>query len=96
MEKIYVDVYLDTTPYYENPDFDDGDTNCIGLWFPKHIVTEWYDMHKEEFIAETMHDLRISMEECTFDKWINEVYLNDDMDGLYDYCVDRGYDPELA
>ncbi len=48
-------------------------------------------MNKEE----TMDELNISEEEATFDRWINEVYIHDDFIGFYNFCIIKGFVPNI-
>ena len=81
-----VTVYLDETPFFGNPVFDNGDDNIFSFTVTEEIVREWYRLHEEEFIKAQMHELKIPREECSFEKWWNEVSITEDFDGFYDFC----------
>lgn len=87
-----VDVYLDNTPFYGNPAFDNGDDNMFTFSCTEESLRKWYKMHEEDFIEEQMFDLGITREECSFEKWYNEVYVADDLDGFYQFCIDSKRD----
>lgn len=86
---IPVCVYKDSTNLF-TPEEIEAD-NLTGLMFPEWIVRMWYETNKQEFDLDTKHELKIPLEECTFEKWYNEVYTADDMDGLYDYAARIGF-----
>lgn len=64
--------------------------NLTDMMFPEWIVREWYKENKKDFIEECKSD---SLKEPCFETWLNEVYTADDTDGLYEFAVEKGYDP---
>lgn len=64
--------------------------NLTDMMFPEWIVREWYKENEKDFIAECKTD---SLKEPCFETWFNEVYTADDTDGLYDFAVEKGFDP---
>lgn len=90
MEKmVSIEMYCDTTGLY-NEDEMAKDNMCC-LLFPEKIVKEWYYENMEEFDEETARELNIDTSECNFKKWLNYAYTADDMDGLYEFAVERGF-----
>lgn len=54
--------------------------NITTLIVPRWIVEEWYKQYEEEIV---------------FDKWFGEIYTCDDFIGFYDFCIVKGYIPNL-
>jgi hypothetical protein len=54
--------------------------NITTLIVPRWIVEEWYKQYEEEIV---------------FDKWFREIYTCDDFIGFYDFCIVKGYIPNL-
>ena len=90
---VSVDIYLDTVTKY-TPEMKDGilgddRDNLLTVDFPLSIVKAWYDEHKED----------LSDNPCfpstTFEEWLVACYTCDDTDGLYEFAVDRGFEPEV-
>lgn len=87
---IPVCIYCDSTGLFSETEiFND---NLTEMFFPIWIVQEWYKEHEKDFIEACKTD---SLKEPCFETWINEVYTADDTDGLYNYAVEKGYDPKF-
>lgn len=85
---IPVCIYRDSTGLYtEEECFED---NLIDMLFPAWIVKEWYKRNEEDCIAECKAEC--DKEPC-FETWYNDVYTADSTDGLYDFCVSKGFQP---
>lgn len=52
--------------------------NVTRVDFPDEIVKEYYDTLGENY---------------EFDQWVNEIYECDDVDGLYDFALSKGFMP---
>lgn len=92
-ETLLVDVYADDTGLFTEDEYNYD--NIVLLEVPRWVVEEWYKAHEKEFKEETMHELSITEDEATFDKWIKEVYTHDDFIGFYDYCIIKGFVPNF-
>lgn len=95
MEKIHEEmmlmtVWADSTHQYTETECDRD--NMVDIELPRRLVYDYYKNHEAEFVAETMDELRIPKEECTFDKWAKEVYTCMDTDELFDYARMHGYE----
>lgn len=88
-EMILMTVWADTTGQYTEEECN-FDNMCI-IELPRRIVYSYYKVHEADFVAETMAELSIPKAECTFDKWVNNVYTCEDTDGLFQYAVIHGY-----
>lgn len=88
-EMILMTVWADTTGQYTEEECH-FDNLCI-IELPRRIVYSYYKEHEADFVAETMAELSIPKAECTFDKWVNNVYTCEDTDGLFQYAVVNGY-----
>ena len=73
-------VYADTTGLFTEEEMSQD--NCCDLLFPRWMVEEWYNNFSEGFYDK---------EEYPFDRWYYEEYTADDTDGLYAFCVERGF-----
>ena len=90
MEKmVLVGLYCDTTGLYNEDEMSKD--NLCELLFPEKIVKDWYYKNVDKFSEETASELSVSLEECTFDMWFEDVYTADDMDGLYEFAMDHGF-----
>ena len=88
-EMIYVCVYADTTGLFSEDEVDID--NLCDIAFPKRIVEQYYEESKDVFDAETSRELNIPIEECTFDKWLHEVYIAEDTEELFEFARERGF-----
>lgn len=92
-EMICVTVYADNTGL-----FTEEECNCdntVDLIVPYWVAKEWYLKNENENKRATMHELHVSEEEATFDRWFSSVYICEDFDGFYDYCIIKGVIPNL-
>lgn len=88
-EMITVCIFADTTNQFTEEELD-ADNTC-DMEFPRRIVYEYYKQREAEFVEETSDYLGIFLKDCSFDKWVNEVANCDDLCGLYDFALQRGY-----
>lgn len=88
-DMIPVCVYKDSTDLFTEEEILRD--NLTDLLFPKSIVVEWYERHKEDLDATTAHELGIPLSECNFDRWYNEVSTAIDTDGLYVFALYRRF-----
>lgn len=82
-------VYCDSTDLYTEEEI--MSENLTDLLFPEHIVRAWYETHKQELDDETMHELHVSKDECSFELWYRDVSTAMDTDGLYDFAKQMGF-----
>ena len=88
-EMVLVTLYCDSTGLYNEDEINKD--NLCELMFPKALVEDWYYMSLDDFTEETANELGLEADECTFDMWFEDVYVADDMDGFYQFAVDRGF-----
>lgn len=88
-EMILMTVWADTTGQYTEEECN-FDNMCV-IELPRRIVYSYYKEREADFVAETMAELSVPKAECTFDKWVNNVYTCEDTDGLFQYAVMNGY-----
>lgn len=77
---MYIDVYLDTTPLWNREDDE------IIYYYADNICT----IDVPESILRGWYEGPDGFEE-----WYENEYTLDETDGLYDYCVRKGYKPEI-
>ena len=88
---IPVCIYRDSTGLFSEEEcFND---NLIDMLFPEWIVEEWYKRYETEFIIQCKTEVN---EKPCFKTWYTEVYTADDTDGLYDFAVEKGFQPILT
>lgn len=92
MEKLIpVTVYCDSTDLYTEEEV--MQENLCELYFPEEIVRAWYEAditaHEEDQKAELGPNTV-----CSFETWLRDVYTADGTDGLYQFAVDHGFQPE--
>ena len=92
-EMVCVTVYADNTGLFTEQECDN--CNIVNLIVPYWVIEDWYMANEEENKRATMHELHIPEEEATFDKWFSSVYICEDVDGFYDYCIIKGVIPNL-
>lgn len=92
-EMVYVTVYADDTGLFTEEECNY--CNIVDLIVPYWIIEEWYMKNENENKRATIHELHISEEEATFERWFNSVYICDDVIGFYDYCIIKGIVPNL-
>ena len=88
---IPVCVYCDSTGLFSETECERE--NLTDMMFPEWIVREWYKENEKDFIEECKID---SLKEPCFETWLNEVYTADDTDGLYDFAVEKEFDPTFG
>ena len=92
MGKMLTPVMYTCNTYLFNEDDIDNTEPLCSLAIPEWIVRGYYNYYPE-FAKETAHELNIPVEQATFERWYNEVYTAEDMDGLYDYALKHGFQP---
>ena len=81
-------LYCDSTGLFSKRECDNN--NLTEMLFPEWILQEWYEKNEKIFIAECEEN---SVNAPCFKTWITDVYTADDTEGLYDFAVEKGYDP---
>lgn len=84
---IPVCIYCDSTGLFSEEEY--CLENLTDMMFPEWIVREWYKENEKECIK----DCEAEHEEPCFENWINNSYTADSTDGLYDFTVQKGFDP---
>lgn len=84
---IPVCIYCDSTGLFSEEEY--WSENLTDMMFPEWIVREWYKKNEKDFIAEC----EAEGYEANPYNWYTEVYTADDTDGLYDFAVQKGFDP---
>ena len=84
---IPVCIYCDSTGLFSEEEY--CAENLTDMMFPEWIVREWYKENEKECIK----DCEAEHEEPCFENWINNSYTADSTDGLYDFAVQKGFDP---
>lgn len=84
---IPVCIYCDSTGLFSEEEC--CSENLTDMMFPEWIVREWYKENEKECIK----DCEAEHEEPCFENWINNSYTADSTDGLYDFAVQKGFDP---
>lgn len=84
---IPVCIYCDSTGLFSEEEY--CTENLTDMMFPEWIVREWYRKNEKECIE----DCKAEHEEPCFENWINNSYTADSTDGLYDFAVQKGFDP---
>lgn len=92
-EMLYITMYADDTGLFSEYECDRD--NTVGFDIPRWILENWYKQNEKMNKEETIDELNISEEEATFDRWINEVYIHDDFIGFYDFCIIKGFVPNI-
>lgn len=72
---MYITIYKDATPWYTEEEIMED--NMCELMFPRKMVQEFYISNGGDLNS--------------FVEWIQDLYTADEMDGLYYFCVDRGF-----
>ena len=72
---VYVTIYKDATPWYTEKEI--AEDNMCELMFPRKMVQDFYIANGGSINS--------------FVEWIQDLYTADEMDGLYYFCVDRGF-----
>lgn len=84
---IPVCIYCDSTGLFSEEEC--CSENLTDMLFPEWIVREWYKENEKACIE----DCKAEHEEPCFENWINNSYTADGTDGLYDFAVQKGFDP---
>ena len=84
---IPVCIYCDSTSLFSEEEC--CSENLTDMMFPEWIVREWYKENEKECIK----DCEVEHEEPCFENWINNSYTADSTDGLYNFAVQKGFDP---
>lgn len=92
-EMIYVTMYADDTGLFS--EYECNIDNTVGFDIPRWILEDWYKQYEILNKDSTMMELDISEEEATFDRWIKEVYTHDDFIGFYEFCLIKGFVPNI-
>lgn len=92
-EMICVTAYADNTGLFTQKECNYD--NTVDLIVPYWVAKEWYLKNENENKRATMHELNIPEEEATFDRWFSSIYVFEDFDGFYDYCIIKGIVPNL-
>lgn len=92
-EMMYVTMYADDTGLFSERECDRD--NTVGFDIPRWILEDWYKQDEKANKEETMDELGVSEEEATFDRWIKEVYIHDDFTGFYEFCLIKGFVPNI-
>lgn len=86
-----VTIYRDSTRLFSETECDNN--NLTEILLPEWILQEWYKKNEKDFIKECEEN---SLNVSCFRTWITEVYTADDTDGLYDFAVEKGFQPILT
>ena len=84
---ILVCIYCDSTGLFSEEEC--CSENLTDMMFPEWIVREWYKENEKACIK----DCEAEHEEPCFENWINNSYTADSTDGLYNFAVQKGFDP---
>lgn len=84
---IPVCIYCDSTGLFSEEEC--WSENLTDMMFPEWIVREWYKENEKECIE----DCKAEHETPCFENWIKNSYTADSTDGLYDFAVQKGFDP---
>lgn len=86
-ELIPVCIYCDSTGLFSEEEY--YSENLTDMMFPAWIVNEWYKKNEKDFALEC----EAEGYKANIYNWYTEVYTADDTDGLYDFAVQKGFDP---
>ena len=84
---IPVCIYCDSTGLFSEEEC--CSENLTDMMFPEWIIREWYKENEKACIK----DCEAEHEEPCFENWINNSYTADSTDGLYNFAVQKGFDP---
>ena len=84
---ISVCVYCDSTGLF-TPKEHEAD-NLVDMFFPVWIVKAWYKKNEEDLASVC----KAEGYEPNAYNWWKYVSTADDTDGLYNFAVEKGYDP---
>ena len=76
VDYILLCVYCDTTGLFSDEEIDKGGNLCDRL-FPRKLVRDFYAATGDG--------------KYSFVEWVQDICTADDTDGLYDFCVERGF-----
>jgi hypothetical protein len=86
---IEVGMYADQTGLFSESEL--SDENWCEMLFPEWLVRKWFE--ENHLVNETSQELKIPVEEATFELWLSEVSYSGDTDGLYLYALQHGVKP---
>lgn len=86
---IEVGMYADQTGLFSESEL--SDENWCEMLFPEWLVRKWFE--ENHLANETSQELKIPVEEATFELWLSEVSYSGDTDGLYLYALQHGVTP---
>lgn len=92
MKLIEIGIYADQTGLFSESEL--ADDNWTEIEVPEEIACKWYEVNGLAKV--TADELKIPIEEATFEKWLNEVSWGGDTDGIYDFSIANGYTPKLV
>ncbi len=84
---IPVCIYCSSTGLFSEEEY--CTENLTDMMFPEWIVREWYKENEKECIK----DCEAEHETPCFENWIKDSYTADSTDGLYDFAVEKGFNP---
>ena len=80
------------TGLFTEEEIESADEAIVDIDIPEWIVRAYYEANPK-FAKDTARELRIPVEEATFERWYTEVYVADDMDGLCTFARMNGFEP---
>ena len=87
---ISVCVYCDSTGLFTPKEYEAD--NLVDMFFPVWIVKAWYKKNEEDLASACEAE---GYEPDAYNWW-KYVSTADDTDGLYDFAVEKGYDPVFS
>ena len=81
-EMIYITMYADDTGLFS--EYECNRDNTVGFDVPRWIIEEWLEVGEGIGFEE----------EYTFEDWYDD-YIHDELIGLYDFCIIKGFVPNL-
>lgn len=88
---LVVGMYADQTGLFS--EWEVNSENWCEVLIPESIVRKWYG--RNELAINTAHELKIPLEEATFERWFNEVSWGGDTDGLFEFSIQNGHIPQI-
>lgn len=86
---IEIGMYADQTGLFSESEVDSE--NWCEMLFPEWLVRKWFE--ENQLANETAQELKIPIEEATFERWLNDVSYSGDTDGIYWYALQHGVTP---
>ena len=90
-KRIWVDIYCDSTGLFS--EYECNVNNICSMSFDEDIVRKWY---YDQELNKWEGDEDITYPYSSFDQWIRESYICDEVDYLYDFAVENGDDPTFG